>query len=72
VSAFFEPLFNDLRGMLHLAADHKAEPRVTIIDSQRLRSRPESRERAGYCGGKRKNSSKNYMAVYTLRHLSAR
>lgn len=67
----FEALVDDLRAVLRLAAGRKAEPSVVIIDSRTLRSTPESGERAGYDGGKRKKGSKIHMAVDTLGHLLA-
>jgi transposase len=71
VAGCFEALVVNLRAMLRLAAGHKAEPTAAIIDSRTLRSTPESGERAGYDGGKRKKSSKIHMAVDTLGHLLA-
>ena len=67
----FDALVDDLRAMLRLAAGRKAEPSAAIIDSRTLRSTPESGERAGYDGGKRKKGSKVHMAVDTLGHLLA-
>ena len=67
----FEALVDDLRAVLRLAAGRKAEPTAAIIDSRTLRSTPESGERAGYDGGKRKKGSKIHMAVDTLGHLLA-
>ncbi len=67
----FEALVDDLRPVLRLAAGRAAEPTAAIIDSRTLRSTPESGERAGYDGGKRKNGSKIYMAVDTLGYLLA-
>lgn len=52
-----------------LAAGRNAEPTAVIIDSRTLRSTPESGERAGYDGGKRKKGSKIHIAVDTLGHL---
>lgn len=54
-----------------LAAGRNAEPTPAIIDSRTLRSTPESVERAGYDGDKRKKGSKIHMAVDTLGHLLA-
>jgi len=54
-----------------LAAGHRAEPSAAILDSRTLRSTPESGERAGYDGAKRKKGSKIHMAVDTLGHLLA-
>ena len=67
----FEALIDDLRTMLRLAAGRKAEPSAAIIDSRTLRSTPESGERAGYDGAKRKKGSKLHIAVDTLGHLLA-
>ena len=67
----FEALVDDLRAVLRLAAGRKAEPTAAIIDSRTLRSTPESGERAGYDGAKRKKGSKIHMAVDTLGHLLA-
>jgi transposase len=54
-----------------LAAGRTAEPTAAIIDSRTLRSTPESGERVGYDGGKRKKGSKVHMAVDTLGYLLA-
>jgi transposase len=67
----FEALTQDLRAVLRLAAGRKAEPTAAIIDSRTLRSTPESGQRAGYDGAKRKRGSKVHMAVDTLGHLLA-
>src|SRR5215831_1270868 len=65
----FETLAHDLRAVLRLAAGRAAEPSAAIIDSRTLRSTPESGQRAGYDGAKRKRGSKLHMAVDTLGHL---
>lgn len=65
----FEALVDDLRAVLRPAARRKVETTAAIIDSRTLRSTPESGERAGYDGGKRKKGSKIHMAVDTLGHL---
>ena len=67
----FEALVDDLRAVLRLAAGRTPEPSAAIIDSRTLRFTPESGERAGYDGGKRKKGSKLHMAVDTLGHLLA-
>lgn len=67
----FEALIDDLRVVLRLAAGRKAEPSAAIIDSRTLRSTPESGERGGYDGAKRKKGSKLHIAVDTLGHLLA-
>ena len=67
----FEALASDLRAILRLATGRKAEPSAAILDSRTLRSTPESGERAGYDGAKRKRGSKLHLAVDTLGHLLA-
>src|SRR5690606_8667284 len=67
----FEALVDDLRALLRLAAGRTVEPSAAIIDSRTLRSTPESGERAGYDGAKRKKGSKLHIAVDTLGHLLA-
>ncbi len=67
----FETLAQDLHAVLRLAAGRAAEPSAAIIDSRTLRSTPESGQRAGYDGAKRKRGSKLHMAVNTLGHLLA-
>ena len=67
----FESLAQDLRAVLRLAAGRAAEPNAAIIDSRTLRSTPESGQRAGYDGAKRKRGSKLHLAVDTLGHLLA-
>jgi transposase len=67
----FEALADDLRTLLRLAAGRAAEPSAAILDSRTLRSSPESGERAGYDGAKRKRGSKLHLAVDTLGHLLA-
>ena len=67
----FDALADDLRAVLRLAAGRMADPTAAILDSRTLRSTPESGERAGYDGAKRKRGSKLHMAVDTLGHLLA-
>ncbi len=67
----FEALAHDLRAVLRLASGRRAEPTAAIIDSRTLRSTPESGQRAGYDGAKRKRGSKVHLAVDTLGHLLA-
>jgi transposase len=67
----FEALAEDLRAILRVAAGRKAEPSAAILDSRTLRSSPESGQRAGYDGAKRKRGSKLHLAVDTLGHLLA-
>ncbi len=67
----FETLAHDLRAVLRLAAGRSEEPTTAIIDSRTLRSTPESGQRAGYDGAKRKRGSKVHLAVDTLGQLLA-
>jgi transposase len=67
----FEALADDLRALLRLATGRAAKPSAAILDSRTLRSSPESGERAGYDGAKRKRGSKLHLAVDTLGHLLA-
>ena len=67
----FEALVDDLRVVLRVAAGRTAEPSAAILDSRTLRSSPESGERAGYDGAKRKKGSKLHLAVDMLGHLLA-
>src|ERR1700759_3361421 len=67
----FEALLDDLRAVLREALGRSADPSAVIIDARTLRSSPESGERAGYDGGKRKNGSKLHIAVDTLGNLLA-
>jgi transposase len=65
----FEAMVHDLRAVLRLAKWRKEQPSAAIFDSRTLQSTPESGERAGYDGHKRKKGSKTHIAVDTLGHL---
>lgn len=67
----FAAMVHDLRALLRLAQGRKANPSASILDGRTLQSTPESGERAGYDGAKRKQGSKVHMAVDTLGHLLA-
>jgi transposase len=67
----FEAMVHDLRTLLRLAKGRKEQPTAAIFDSRTLQSSPESGERAGYDGHKRKRGSKTHIAVDTLGHLLA-
>jgi transposase len=67
----FEAIVHDLRVMLRLAQGRNAQPSAAIFDGRTLQSTPESGQRAGYDGHKRKKGSKVHMAVDTLGHLLA-
>jgi len=67
----FEARGHDLRELLRAAQARKEQPSAVILDSRTLQSTPESGERAGYDGAKRKKGSKVPIAVDTLGHLLA-
>jgi transposase len=67
----FEAMVHDLRELLRMAQGRTPDPSATIFDSRTLQSTPESGERGGYDGAKRKKGSKVHMAVDTLGHLLA-
>lgn len=67
----FEAMVHDLRELLRVAAGRKPQPTAAIFDARTLQSTPESGERAGYDGYKRKRGSKVHLAVDTLGHLLA-
>ena len=72
----FDALAGDLRAVLRRAQGRNdqgrnEEPSAAILDSRTLRSSPESGERAGYDGAKRKRGSKLHLAVDTLGYLLA-
>ena len=67
----FEALAHDLRKMLRMLAGKKINPSAVILDGRTMQSTPESGERAGYDGYKRKKGSKVHAAVDTLGHLLA-
>src|SRR5215207_838814 len=67
----FEAIVHDLRALLRLAAGRAPEPTAAILDSRTLQSTPESGDRAGYDGAKRRKGSKVHVAVDTLGHLLA-
>lgn len=67
----FQAMVNDLREVLRLAQERKAQPSAAVFDSRTLQSSPESGARAGYDGAKKRKGSKVHMAVDTLGHLLA-
>lgn len=62
----FENLAHDLRSLVREDALKEGVPTVAIMDSRTLQSTPESAERAGYDGGKRRKGSKIHAAVDTM------
>ena len=68
----FESMAHDLRALLRMTAGRSGpHPTAVVIDSRTLQSTPESGERAGYDGYKRRKGSKIHIAVDTLGHLLA-
>jgi transposase len=67
----FEDLTHDLRVILRLVLEREPQPSATILDARTLQSTPESGERAGYDGHKKKKGSKIHIAVDTLGQLLA-
>jgi len=70
-SGIFETMAHDLRVLLRMTDGRAPDPSATIFDSRTLQSTPESGQRAGYDGAKRKKGSKVHIAVDTLGHLLA-
>jgi transposase len=66
-----EDLVHDLREVLRVLSAREPVPSAAIMDSRTLISTPESGERAGYDGYKRRKGSKMHIAVDTLGHLLA-
>jgi transposase len=67
----FEQAAHDLRMILRLVVEREPHPSAMILDGRTLQSTPESGERAGYDGAKKKNGSKVHAAVDTLGNLLA-
>ncbi len=67
----FEDMVHDLRTLLRLAKGKKEQLSAAIFDGRTVQSTPESGERAGYDGCKRKKGSKIHIAVDTLGLLLA-
>lgn len=65
----FESLADDLRAVARVAAGRSADPSAIILDGRTLQSTPESGERAGYDGHKKRKGSKVHIAVDTLGYL---
>jgi transposase len=66
-----EAMAHDLRAVLRLARDRNEQPSAVIMDSRTLQSTPESGDRAGFDGHKKRKGSKVHAAVDTLGHLLA-
>jgi transposase len=65
----FASIVHDLRLLLRGVAGRKDHPSAAIFDSRTLQSTPESGQRAGYDGAKRRRGTKVHIAVDTLGHL---
>jgi transposase len=62
----FEQVAHDLRAIVRFLNERNTEPTATIFDGRTLQSTPESGDRAGYDGAKKKKGSKVHAAVDTL------
>ena len=67
----FEAIVHDLRRLLRVLLGRDPEPSAAIFDGRTIQSTPESGDRAGYDGAKKRKGSKVHMAVDTLGHLLA-
>jgi transposase len=67
----FEEIAHDLRAIVRFVNERNLEPTATIFDGRTLQSTPESGDRAGYDGAKKKKGSKVNAAVDTLGNLLA-
>lgn len=67
----FESMAHDLRELVRLVQGKKKEPSAAVLDGRTLQSTPESGQRAGFDGHKRKKGSKVHAAVDTLGLLLA-
>jgi len=67
----FEQITHDLRVITRFLNERSIEPSAAILDGRTLQSTPESGDRAGYDGAKKKKGSKVHVAVDTLGNLLA-
>jgi len=67
----FEAIIADLRELIRLGEGRTPQPSAMILDSRTLQSTPESGERAGWDGAKRRKGTKVHLAVDTLGQLLA-
>lgn len=65
----FEHMVHDLRALIRRVEGRNDHPSAVIFDARTLQSSPESGERAGFDGHKKKKGSKVHMAVDTLGNL---
>jgi hypothetical protein len=62
---------HDLRAILRVALERKADPSAVIWDGRTVQSTPESGGWAGFDGHKKRKGSKVHVAVDMLGHLLA-
>ena len=67
----FVAMADDLRALLREAAGRDPHPTAVILDGRTLQATPESGQRAGFDGHKKRKGSKLHAAVDTLGHLLA-
>ena len=67
----FETMVHDLRVLLRVASGRERHPTAVILDGRTMQSTPESGQRAGYDGAKKRKGSKTHIAVDTLGNLLA-
>jgi transposase len=67
----FETMVHDLRMLMREIDGRNPQPSAAILDSRTVQSSPESGQRAGYDGHKRRKGSKVHIAVDTLGQLLA-
>lgn len=67
----FETMAHDLRELVRLTQNRRRQPSAVVLDGRTLQSTPESGQRAGFDGHKRKQGAKVHAAVDTLGSLLA-
>jgi transposase len=67
----FEAIVADLRELIRLGEGRTPQPSAVILDSRTVQSTPESGERAGWDGAKRRKVTKVHLAFDTLGQLLA-
>lgn len=67
----FETMAHDLRELVRLTQNRGRQPSAVVLDGRTLQSTPESGQRAGFDGHKRKQGAKVHAAVDTLGSLLA-
>ena len=67
----FAAIVADLRALIRLGEGRHEQPTAAIFDSRTLQGTPESGQRAGYDGAKKRKGSKLHLAVDTLGEVLA-